>query len=155
MNNCPKCSKLARTPLAKFSKEQTFENVIKYFKQSGISLADGRSQNEIDQLEKELNFQFPKDYHELHLKCNGFLDWDMNENNISIWTFNRISEEYQNERKQDLDFIPISDYLINSHWFGYIREKEGIYKDFDRTDPIAKDFLGFLDLILTDSNELY
>jgi hypothetical protein len=79
----------------------------------------------------------------------------MDNYNFSIWTFDRMIEEYEQEKKADYDFIPICDYLINSHWYGYIRNRNGVFKDYDRKELIAENFEEFLKLLLSDSEKLY
>ena len=64
-------------------------------------------------------------------------------------------EAYEEVKKGDYDFIPICDYLINAHWYGYIRNRDGIFKDYDRKEPIAENFEEFLKLLLSDSEKLY
>lgn len=133
----------------------SFSSAIEHYKRIGVNIASGASNNEIEEVQNKLDFKFPDDFKEFHSMCNGFLEWDMDNNHFSIWTFDRIIEEYEKEKKQDYDFIPISDYLINSHWFGYIRNEEGIFKDFDRKVAVAKNFENFLKLLLSDSEKLY
>ena len=74
---------------------------------------------------------------------------------FSIWTFDRIIESYEESKYDDSDFVPICDYLINAHWFGYIKGEKGIFKDYDRTLPIVLNFTQFLQLLISDSNKLY
>lgn len=113
---------------SKFEGEFSFRNAIEYYKQIGVNIASGKSVIEIKEIQQELDFKFPDDFKEFHSICNGFLEWDMDNYNFSIWTFDRMTEEYEKEKKEDYEFIPICDYLINSHWNGYIRNRDGIFK---------------------------
>ena len=129
---------------AKLINNFSFDEFIKYHSLHGIKIAPGASKEQIADLERSIDFVFPNDFKEFHSQCNGFLDGDMMEGDyVSIWTFDRILEEYGNAKNEDYDFIPIADYLINSHWYGYIREENGIYADYDicllYTSPSPRD----------------
>lgn len=135
--------------------KKKFENLISIFRNQGINIAPGLSENDIINLEKKMNFLFPEDYKTYHSISNGFLDWEMDKNNFSIWTFDRIEEQYFENEEHEPDFIPICDYLINSWWYGYVKGRKGIYTDRDSLKPVAKDFEEFLELIITDDGKLY
>ena len=138
-----------------FEGELNIANVINFYKSMGIDLASGVSEKEITTLEQELELSFPEDYKAFHRKCNGFSEWGMDQNNFSIWTFDRILKEYTEEKQEDKNFIPICGYLINSHHFGYLKGEIGIYNNFDQREPIATTFVEFLGLLVTDSKKLY
>ena len=86
---------------------------------------------------------------------NGFLDWEMDENYYSIWTFDRIEEYYAEFKQSDSEFIPICDYLINCWHYGYIKNREGIFSDCNGIVCVAKDFNEFINLIIKDADILY
>ena len=138
-----------------FEEGFSYFKVIEHYRHIGVNIASGTDRKSIDALQKELDFVFPNDFQGFHLMCNGFLDRDMDNHYFSIWPFDRLTEEYEQEKKKDYDFIPICDYLINSHWYGYIRGRKGVFKDFNRKAPIAKDFKEFLKLLLINSDNLY
>lgn len=136
-------------------REILFQKVIEHYKSIGVYVAEGTNHYHIEKIQNQLEYKFPDDFKTFHLMCNGFLEWDMDNFYFSIWPFDRIIEEYTKEKEEDFEFIPICDYLINAHWYGYIRNREGIFKDYDRENAIAKNFEEFLKLLLNDSVELY
>ena len=84
---------------------------------------------------------------------NGFKDWDVIGNMFSIWTLERIKDEY--EKCEDKNFIPFCDYLIDSHRIGYLKNQSKVFKDFDQLNPIANSFEDTIRLIIEDSKLLY
>ncbi|MEZ4852376.1 MAG: SMI1/KNR4 family protein [Bacteroidia bacterium] len=138
-----------------FKGDLTYEKVLEYFRSQGLKLGSGVSEEYIEAVEKIIGFKFPDDYKAYHKLSNGFLECGMDSNCFSIWPFDRLIEEYNYLPNADKDFIPISDYLINSHWIGYQKNKNGIYKDYEKTNPIAENFEEFLELLLIDSDKLY
>lgn len=151
-----KIFKRSEKPVGPKSEDKfSFSSAIEHYKRIGVNIAPGASITEIEDVQNQLDFKFPDDFKEFHSMCNGFSEWDMDNYYFSIWTFERMIEIYEKEKKEDFDFIPICDYLINSHWFGYIRDREGIFKDYDRKVAIANNFEEFLKLLLSDSEKLY
>ena len=147
---------------AKKNEILSFEKSISYFKNEGISIAKGISEQDIIDLENKINFNFPDDYKRFHFISNGFLDWEMDNNCFSIWTFDRIEELYFKWGQEEPNFIPISDYCINSWWYGYIKGRNGIFSDSEGTLSnsktmkfVAKDFNEFINLVIADANILY
>ena len=85
---------------------------------------------------------------------NGFKDWDMTHNYISIWPIERILEEYQ--ENEDKNFIGFADFCIKSHFFGYLKTQNGVFIDNDLPiKEICNSFLEYLKLIVEDSEKLY
>lgn len=87
--------------------------IIQYWQQSRIKLNKGASLEEIEILEKKVNFKFPDDFKEFYIHINGFKDSDWDENMFSIFPLQRIEEEYFDLEEEI--FVPFCDYLINSH----------------------------------------
>ncbi|PWN61504.1 SMI1/KNR4 family protein [Chryseobacterium viscerum] len=104
--------------------------------------------------EEIIDFQFPDDFKELYLKVDGFADWDWTKNMFSIWPLAKIMEEYHNEH--DKSFIVFADYLINSHQIGFVKGKNGIFKNTDEPPVrIAYTFSEAIFLINLDADILY
>ena len=129
-------------------------NSLSLFKRWEIKIAKGASVQELKELEQSTNFVFPSDFKEYYSLSNGFLDWDM-ANAFTLWPTERIISEYRDDYNINPDFITIADYLINCHSYGYIKGKEGIFKDYDEVNPICKNFNEFLGLLITDSHKMY
>ncbi len=119
-----------------------------------IKLSPPATTEDIKAVEEILDFQFPDDCKELYLKLDGFADWDWTKNMFSIWPLARILEEYHNE--SDKSFIVFADYLINSHHIGFVKEKNGIFKNTDKIPvKIADTFSEAIFLINSDADILY
>lgn len=73
---------------------------------------------------------------------------------FSIWPLARILEEYHNEN--DKSFIVFTDYLINAHHIGFVKGKNGVFKNADEMPvKIADTFSEAIFLIYTDADILY
>ena len=75
---------------------------------------------------------------------------------IEIWSLERI----ENGFGRYPDFIGFSDYLINSHVYGFLKNQQGVFKNYDSADSgipekIADTFEEAIDLINSNSNLLY
>jgi hypothetical protein len=117
-------------------------------------LENGATDKQINDAELSLDFQFPSTFKELYKKANGFRDDDWNEHMISIWPLSQIFQE-----QRFPNFVGFSDYLINSHVYGFIRGTSGIYKYYDLAEcipvKIADTFEEAINLINTDDALLY
>lgn len=119
-----------------------------------IKLNSPTTSESIKAAEKIIDFQFPDDFKEFYLKLDGFADWDWTKNMFSIWPLARILEEYHNEN--DKSFIVLADYLINAHHIGFVKGKNGIFKNTDEMHvKIADTFSEAIFLIHTDADILY
>ena len=120
-----------------------------------IQFGSGVSLESISQTEKIIGFEFPDSFKIFHNKVNGFEKNDWLESMISVWPLDRIVEEigrYPN-------FIGFSDYLINSHVYGFIKGEDGVFKNYDLAEgipiKIAETFEEAIDLIKNNSDVLY
>jgi hypothetical protein len=127
--------------------------VISHWIDNKIKLEEGATLTDIQKTEALIGIHFPESFIELYSKANGFADWDMNINMISVWPLKRIEEEYAINR--DKNFVGFSDYLINSHSIGFRKTSAGIFKDYDEFNPIASTFEQGLELINSDSDLIY
>ena len=128
------------------------KNITEIWKSEQLRLSGPASPEVIRKAERTIGFTFPPELKELYLEVDGFSD-DMNPNCFRIWPICTIVEQYV--KSDDLEFVGFCDWLINSHSIGFIKNKPGIYKEYDRSAPIADSFTGFLDLLLRDSTVLY
>lgn len=119
----------------------------------GIKLQNGISVNKIYDLEKLLDYKFPKDFIELYTKANGFEDFDWNENMFSLWSLERILKEYHEDG--DTNYIGFCDFLINSHSIGFFKTNKGIFKSYDQNQPIGNTFKEAVELINSNSALIY
>ena len=133
------------------------ENVVAFWKKENIKLEEGVSEIQLFHTEKMLGMQFPQAFKVLYLKVNGFKDYDMNKDMISIWPISRIVEEYTYRRYPN--FIGFGDYLINSHMYGFLIGQSGVFKYYDSLgippEKIADSYQEAINLINTNSDLLY
>ncbi|MDO5972322.1 SMI1/KNR4 family protein [Flavivirga aquimarina] len=133
------------------------DNIIQEFKDQGVELNSGTFEKDISDLELHLNFKFKDDFKEFYKKVNGFKKRDWTKGMFSIFPLERIKEEYdlKKGKNSNINFIPFCDFLINSHWLGFLRDKEGVYKYDDEPEKISNTFEETLLLILEGSEKIY
>lgn len=119
-----------------------------------IKLSPPATPESIKTAEEMIDFHFPDDFKEFYLKLDGFEDWDWTKNMFSIWPLARILEEYHNEN--DKSFIVFADYLINAHHIGFVKGKNGVFKNTGEIPVrIADTFSEAIFLINSDAGILY
>lgn len=119
-----------------------------------IKLSQPATSESIKATEEILEFQFPDDFKEFYLQLDGFADWDWTKNMFSIWPLARTLEEYHNEN--DKSFIVFADYLINAIQFGFVKGKDGVFKNSGEAHEwIADTFSNVIALIHADADILY
>ncbi|MEP7230797.1 MAG: SMI1/KNR4 family protein [Ginsengibacter sp.] len=129
------------------------DHVIHIWTAKGIKLQKGISIDKISDFEKLLDFTFPQDFIELYSKVNGFEDFDWNEHMFSLWSLDRILEEYQDDG--DTNYIGFCDFLINSHSIGFFKTGQGIFKSYDQKKSIGNTFKEGIELINSNSDLIY
>jgi hypothetical protein len=133
--------------------------IISQWKVQNINLNTGAIKDNIAELEKQLDFKFPTDFHEMYMVVNGFANDDWTSNMFSLWPLLRILKEYQ--EGENLDFIGFCEYLINSHSLGFSRSRAGVFISYALAEPVefqevvALTFKEALYLINTDSEKIY
>ena len=124
------------------------EAIITWQKE-GIPLMPGVSLQYIEEVEEMLDFTFPDDFKAFYTAVDGYAIDTMSNSMIYMWPVNMIFKEYM--AGDDDDFIAFCDYMVNSHRIGFIKNEPGIYKCYDRKEPIADSFSTCMQLIYTDS----
>ena len=132
--------------------------IIETWKNSEINLNEGAELTQINQLEKQIEYKFPEAFINFYTKINGFKDSDWNEHMFSMFSLERIKEEY--ETSENKDFIPFCDYLINCHQIGFSKKRDGVYINYenilgDFNDKVADNFELSLIEILKNSDKIY
>lgn len=130
------------------------EEIIKHWKLKEIKLNDGCSNEDIEILEKRIAFTFPEYFKTFYRLINGFGDRDWTPNMFSLFPLERIKEEYE-YKQNDKNFVPICDFLISSHHLGYLKGKNGIFKDCQPNEKICNNLIELLTLIEQDSENIY
>lgn len=83
---------------------------IMVWKAEGVKINTPATEEMITKTEKELSFQFPKDFIDFYKKANGFVEWDFIGNMFSIWSLEKIVNEFRSS--DDKNFIPFCDHCI-------------------------------------------
>jgi len=132
--------------------------IIYEFEKLGVKTNPGASKEQIEQLEKHIDYKFPITFIEFYSDLNGFKDGVWNKNMFSLFSLERIKEEYGDSKNEI--FIPFCDYLHNSHQIGFCKEGDGIYIDYnvflrDYNDKVSDSFEQSLIEILKNSEKIY
>lgn len=135
--------------------ENSIIEICRQWKHEKIQLNPGASPDLISEVEASIGFTFPAGFKELYIEVNGFSDYDWRENMFSIWSVERILEEYIN--CDDSSFIGFSDYLIHSHAIGFVKTQPGVFKRYggDEYLFVAASFLDAIKLINANSALIY
>lgn len=132
--------------------------VVDLWRTQNLKIGKGVSLDIIDKAEQYLSIKFPESFKELYKKANGFSEMDWNEHMFCVWSLERMTEEH--DYKRHPDFVGFCDFLINSHWIGFVRDRPGIFKRYDLkgySDPekIADSFEDAIDMINTNAEIIY
>lgn len=129
-------------------------NIINNWINDDIKISPPATPESIKAAEEILGFQFPDDFKNFYLQLDGFADWDWTKNMFSIWPLTRTLEEYHHEN--DKNFIVFADYLINAIQFGFVKGKDGVFKNSGESHEwFAGTFSEAIFLINSDADILY
>ncbi|RYE58247.1 MAG: SMI1/KNR4 family protein [Sphingobacteriales bacterium] len=123
------------------------------WKQNGIKLQPGISLDAIGELENRLQLKFPIDFKEFYQQANGCEYFGMTEGYYSLWSLERILKEY--EKNSNVNYVGFCDYLINSYSFGFFKNRNGIFQEFNQFEVKGETFKQFIELINDYSDKLY
>ncbi|MCW3075366.1 MAG: hypothetical protein JWP69_2435 [Flaviaesturariibacter sp.] len=131
------------------------KSIVTLWRSQDIKIEKGASMQLLSKAEAYLEISFPEPFKTLYMEANGFKDMDWNEHMFSFWSVERIIEEY--DYKRHPNFVGFCDFLINSHWIGFVKNESGIYKryDFEGPERIADNFEDAVDLINTSADVIY
>ncbi|RZL36946.1 MAG: hypothetical protein EOP00_29020, partial [Pedobacter sp.] len=129
-----------------------------YWLNEKVELNPGATIETINYAEEKLGFSFPNDFKELYLKVDGFKDWDRLPNMFSIWSLERILEQYNGDRKKE--FVCFADYLINSWQICFAKNTSAVFIVYDKIideEPryITEAFAEAIGFINSDSEKIY
>ena len=127
--------------------------IIETWAKFGVDLNSNASQKEISDLETQINFQFPESFKNLYLRVNGFKGIDLSFNLFSFCSLSRIKKEYNEQN--NMNFIPICDFLIASHFLGYVKGQNGIYQEGNQLLKVCNNIEELVKLIEQDSELIY
>ncbi len=105
------------------------EPIIEKWKSLGIELNPGATIEKIAKAEKEVGIVFPRDFKELYVQVNGFVNWDWTPTMFSLWPLERIVEEYL--KAENLQFVGFCDWLINCLNIGFLKGEPEFLKTMD------------------------
>lgn len=132
--------------------ENWIDETINGWKKTDVKMQSGIPIDYFIEFEKKLNFTFPDDFKKLYQKVNGFEYCDWNEHMFSLWSLERILEEFQSDKNEN--YIGFCDYLIHSHSIGFFKNREGIFINTEY-DKICNTFEEFIGLLNSNSDLLY
>ncbi len=127
--------------------------VISDWASDGVILQRGITVSEIFNTEELLGFKFPQDFIDLYLKINGFEEFGWNKNMFSLWSLDKIEQEYN--ESGDTNYIGFCDFLLNSHSIGFLKAEAGCFKNYNQILPIANTFKEAITLINSNSDLIY
>ncbi len=109
----------------------------------------------IIELENKISFLLPDDFNAFYREMNGFSNWDWTPNMFSLWPIERILEEYNSCTNNE--YVGFCDYLIHSHTLAFIKNRQGVFKNYGVEEPvfIARSFREAIHLICIDSDLIY
>lgn len=135
------------------------ENVKKVehiWKSESLSIAKPLSKNAVIESFAKLNIQLSKDVIEVYSNIGGMIDENMDSTCFSFWTFERILAE----NKPNSELVFFSDFLINSHWYGFKFENEKtssihIFWAENQIENIADSFNDFFENYIVNPGKYY
>jgi len=122
--------------------------IINEWINEGIELNPPASEDQIIQCENKIQFSFPEDFKRFYRICNGFKDWVMDSKLLSLWSLERIVLDYPGS-----NFIPFSDFLINSNQIGFSKIQKGVVRDYAENNFICDTFEQFINHWMIESGE--
>ena len=132
--------------------ENWIDETINLLNKTDVKMQSGIPIEYFLEFEKKLDFIFPADFKEFYQKVNGFVDCDWNENMFSLWSLEKILEEFNDN--EDNNYIGFCDYLIHSHSIGFFKNSEGIFINTEY-EKICNTFEEFIFLLNSNSGLLY
>lgn len=68
---------------------------ILIWKKDGVKLNNAATPEIIADTQSKLEFIFPEDFINFYKKANGFIEWDIIGNMFSIWSLEKIVQQYK------------------------------------------------------------
>lgn len=136
-------------------KIEVIEEILQQWETEKIEQNTGASTDSLIALEHSIGFLFPEDFKALYSHVNGFKDYEWKVNMFSVWSLERILNEYND--CDDKNFIGFSDFLINSHHIGFHKTQAGIFKSYSANEYtwISDSFLHAIQLINTNADLIF
>jgi len=136
--------------------ESWVQTFISKWKSEGIKLNPPATSIEIENVESVLNFKFPEDFKEFYLQANGFSGLDWQEHMFTLWPLEMIITEFEANRGDV--FVGFCDFLLASHFIGYYKNMEGVFKVYNNQDQknfLANSFRETIELINLNAPSVY
>jgi len=135
--------------------EDWVRSAIDQWKQQVVKLNPPAIISSIEEVELALNFEFSKDFKQLYLNVDGFADLYWLPNMFTIRPLQLILDDYSNENNE---FIGFADFLLNSHEIGFLKGKDGVFKNYGKYGDIvmiAQKVKEVIELINADDRIIY
>lgn len=130
---------------------------LSQWQNEGIKLNFKTTLADIQKAEQILDFKFPEDLKELYLIVNGFSNYEWRSNLFSIWSLERIIDEFD---PSDDGFIGFCDHSLCVFLLGFHKAMIGVYRhypSFQKRSPefVTASFREAIDMINVDLPSLY
>ena len=130
------------------------DETVAYWKSISLKLNPGASDEKAVYCEMQMDFKFSQDFKDFHKKMDGFEDYEWSEDMMSLWSYDRILKEFNEEGRPD--YVTICDYLIRSCDYVFKNGDQRVYKHVGNCfESIAPSFQQFVGLLMADDKSLY
>lgn len=106
--------------------EEWIEAAMSQWRQEELEINPPASMGLIEKAESILSLRFPLDFKQLYLAVNGFVDFELRGFMLSLWSLERIIDDYNREK----DLVKFGDHSISVCQYGFDKNKLGIYKSY-------------------------
>jgi hypothetical protein len=137
--------------------ENWVRDAVNHWVIKAIRLNPGCTVDQFENVEALLGLKFPKEFKQLYLTVNGFVDFEWDANMFSIWSLERIVNEFNDST--DKEFVVFCDYFLSVFDLGFQRNKTGVYRNYSLPDAeielVSNSFKEVIGMINSDSKLLY
>ncbi len=128
---------------------------VKRWQEEKLKLSPPNSEQQVIDSFRSIERLVSKDIIELYSNFGGFINGDMNESLLSLWTLEEIKKN--NSTVSELTYF--ADFLIESHRYAFKYENidtSSVYSDCESEEfvKIADSIEQFFDLYLTNPNKI-
>ena len=136
--------------------ENWIKEALAQWNRDKVVLNKGASVVSIERTEDLIGYKFPKDFRELYLEVNGFLDFEIRGFLLSLWSLDRILGDFDKQK----ECIIFCDHSLSLCQYGFHRSKAGIFKSYTHHQEgpithIADSFRELIKFMNSDSEVLF
>jgi len=136
--------------------ENWIQKAIDQWKEEELELNGGANSEEFENAEAQIGYKFPEDFKKLYSVVNGFVDFEMRGFMLSLWSLERIVDNYKNKN----GLIMFADHSLSICQYGFNTYYEGIFRAYTHHQKgpislIAQSFQQMVELFNCDSEVLF